>query len=64
MHLRIRIAFLLYSISLWILVDEYIKEGYVLDPHDFITPAITHEKIWLALLIASVILGLGKRLRR
>ena len=47
-----------------ILVDEQIKEGYFFNPSDLFNPAITHEKIIVAVLIALAILWRkgGKRL--
>ncbi|GAY26106.1 hypothetical protein ATG_13090 [Desulfurococcaceae archaeon AG1] len=59
--LKSRIAFLLYTLSLFVLIDEYVTQGYILDPVDFINPRITHEKIWLVLLIAAIALSLRSR---
>jgi len=52
-------AFLLVS-ALIVLIDEVVKEGYVFNPADLLTPAITHEKIFLALIVIAMIIGGGK----
>ena len=62
-RLRIRASFFSLWIALGILIDEYIKEGYILNPSDFFTPYLTHEKLFLLFLLLSIILGVqgGRR---
>jgi succinate dehydrogenase hydrophobic anchor subunit len=54
---RQRLSALLLILALIVLVDEIVKEGYTVDLYDFISPSITHEKIFLALVLLAVILG-------
>ena len=54
--LRERSIVFLSMMILWLLLDEYVKEGYFFDPKDVINGNITHEKIIVAMLIALVVL--------
>jgi len=58
--IRNRLAFLFLTLSLFILVDEFVKEGYVFDPNDLINPSLTHEKIFLCFLVIGLLLGLRR----
>lgn len=59
--LRNRIALITLLLATMVLVDEIVKEGYMIDPVDFINPRITHEKIFLVLFIISLFFGLRRR---
>ena len=48
-------------LAMIVLIDEIVKEGYAIDLYDFISPGITHEKIFLALVLLAVILGWRRR---
>ena len=48
-------------LALIVLIDEIVKEGYAIDLYDFISPGITHEKIFLALVLLAILLGLRWR---
>jgi succinate dehydrogenase hydrophobic anchor subunit len=54
---RQRLSALLLVLSITVLVDEIIKEGYTVDFYDFVSPSITHEKIFIILLLLAIILG-------
>jgi len=54
--LRKRLTVFLFFITIWLLVDEYIKEGYMFNIDDLFNPHITHEKIFITLLIVIVLL--------
>jgi hypothetical protein len=43
------------------LVDELVKENYSFDVYDLIGPGITHEKIFLFLVMLAIVLGLRWR---
>lgn len=47
------ILFLIVAI-IYILLDEYIKEGYLVKPSDFLKPA-THENILTIILISGLV---------
>jgi hypothetical protein len=55
---RQRLAVLCLILALIVLVDEVVKEGYTIDLYDFISPGVTHEKIFLALVLLALVLGL------
>jgi len=57
---RLRISALLAILAAWTLIDEIIKEGYAFDPNDIVNPQITHEKVFIALLISAILLGLRR----
>jgi hypothetical protein len=59
--LRLRLSAITAILSLLVLVDEIIKEGYMFDPYDLINTQITHEKIFVALFIISMLLGLRSK---
>jgi len=59
-RLRDRLSFLFLTLSLYTLVDEFVKEGYVFDPNDLINLSLTHEKIFLCFLVIGLLLGLRK----
>jgi hypothetical protein len=44
-----------------VLVDELVKENYGFDINDLVSPSITHEKIFLMLLLTDLLLGLRWR---
>jgi len=44
-----------------VILDELIKEGYTLDPIDFINPQPTHEKLFALLLLVAILLGRRKK---
>ena len=54
--LRKRLTVFLFFITVWILVDEYIKEGYLFNIDDILSPHITHEKIIITALIVIILL--------
>jgi hypothetical protein len=60
-RLRLRLSAALALLAALVLVDEVIKEGYAFDPTDLINPQVTHEKLFVLLLLASLLLGLRKR---
>ena len=43
------------------LMDEIVKGNYSFDINDLVGPGITHEKIFLALVLLAVLLGLRWR---
>jgi succinate dehydrogenase hydrophobic anchor subunit len=59
---RQRLSAILLILALIVLLDEIVKEGYTIDFYDFVSPEITHEKLFLALLILAILVGV--RLRR
>jgi len=61
---RLRLSILFLLLSFFVLVDEAIKEGYVFDPRDVVSPSITHEKIFLLLFVIGMILGLRRSYKR
>lgn len=50
-----RIEFWLLWFILAILIDEWLKESYVFNPSDILSPNITHEKLVLVVVIAYII---------
>jgi hypothetical protein len=60
-RLRPRLSAALALLAALVLVDEVIKEGYAFDPVDLVNPQVTHEKLFVVLLLASILLGLRKR---
>ncbi|MDW8093069.1 MAG: hypothetical protein RMJ06_05255 [Nitrososphaerota archaeon] len=59
---RERLSFVFIFTSFFILVDEYVKEGYIFDPRDVVAPSITHEQLFLIFLIAGLFLGMRRRM--
>jgi succinate dehydrogenase hydrophobic anchor subunit len=55
---RARASAVLLVLAIIVLIDEVVKEGYTIDLYDFVSPSITHEKIFLALVLLAIILGL------
>lgn len=47
-------------LAFFVLVDEYIKESYIFDFHDFYASFPTHEQLFIAFLIVGLILGLRR----
>lgn len=43
--------------ALTILLDEAVKEQYLFNPADIFSPTLTHEKLFLTLLLTGVTLG-------
>jgi len=60
-RLRDRLSFLFLTLSLFTLIDEFVKEGYVFDPNDLINLSLTHEKIFLCFLVIGLFLGLRRK---
>jgi hypothetical protein len=58
---RARLSTLSLILALIVLVDEIVKEGYSFDINDIIGPGVTHEKIFLFLLLLAIVLGLRWR---
>ena len=58
---RKRVMLWYFGLILLIIFDEYIKEGYILNPRDFLIP-LTHENIILILTIIAI--ALYKRIGR
>jgi hypothetical protein len=54
---RQRLSALSLILALIVLVDEIVKEGYTIDLYDFISPGVTHGKIFIILLLLAVVLG-------
>ena len=55
---RARLSALTLILALIVLIDEIVKEGYSVDPHDLIAwPPFTHEQLFLLLLILGLLLG-------
>jgi len=48
-------------LSLCVVLDEIIKEGYTLDPIDFISPQPTHEKLFALFLLVAILVGRRKK---
>jgi MYXO-CTERM domain-containing protein len=63
-RLRLRLSVALAVLATLVLVDEAIKEGYVFDPADLVNPALTHEKLFVALLLLALALGVRRRGKR
>jgi hypothetical protein len=55
---RARLSAISLILALIVLVDELIKENYSFDVYDLIGPGITHEKIFLFLVMLAIVLGL------
>ena len=55
--LRLRIASAALLCAVAVLVDEAVKEHYVFDPTDLFNPTITHEKLFLVLLLVGLLMG-------
>lgn len=62
--MRYVISLLLIFVAFIVLVHELIAEGYVFDPIDIVLPKVTHEKIFLILLIIGILLGLRKKYKK
>jgi len=60
-RLRLRLSAVLVVLSALVLVDEVIKEGYTFDLADLVGPGVTHEKLFVALLLLGILLGLRRR---
>jgi hypothetical protein len=46
--------------AFFILVDEYLKEGYIFDYNDILTAPPTHEQLFIVFLIIGLALGLRR----
>jgi hypothetical protein len=58
---RARLSALTLILALIVLIDELVKEGYSVDPHDLTAwPPFTHEQLFLLLLILGLLLGLRR----
>jgi hypothetical protein len=58
MRFRLSLAFLLAAFGL--LVDEYVKEGYMFDAADVLRAPLTHEQLFLVFLALGLFLGLRR----
>jgi len=58
---RARASAVALILALIVLIDEIVKENYSFDINDLVGPGITHEKIFLALVLLAVLLGLRWR---
>jgi hypothetical protein len=58
---RLRLSLFFALLAFFTLVDEAVKEGYVFDPNDLLSPALTHEKLFIVFLVLSLLLGLRCR---
>jgi hypothetical protein len=54
---RARASAITLILALIVLMDEIVKEGYAVDPYDFISPGVTHEKIFIILLLLAILPG-------
>jgi uncharacterized membrane protein (DUF106 family) len=54
---RARASALSLILALIVLMDETVKENYAFDVNDLFSPYITHEKIFIILLLLAVVLG-------
>jgi hypothetical protein len=58
---RARLSAFFIVLALIVLIDEIVKEGYSIDPHDLVAwPPFTHEQLFLLLLILGLLLGLRR----
>jgi hypothetical protein len=58
---RARLSAVALILALTVLVDEVVKEGYSVDPHDLVAwPPFTHEQLFLLLLVLELLLGLRR----
>jgi MYXO-CTERM domain-containing protein len=58
---RQRLSAITLILALMVLIDEIVKEGYSVDPHDLTTwPPFTHEQLFLLLLVLGLLLGLRR----
>ena len=58
---RLRLALFSIGTAFLVLADEIIREGYMINPVDFVNPRLTHEKIFLILFLIGIFLGLRRR---
>ena len=59
---RARLSAVFLVLALIVLLDEIVKEGYTIDLYDFVSPELSHEKVFLALIVLAILVGV--RLRR
>lgn len=59
--LRLRLSTATAIIAVLVLIDEIVKEGYAFDPHDVISPSLTHEKLFILFILLSLALGWKRR---
>jgi len=58
---RARLSTVTLILALIVLIDELVKEGYSVDPHDILAwPPFTHEQLFLLLLVLGLLLGLRR----
>ena len=58
---RARLSTVTLILALIVLIDELVKEGYSVDPHDILAwPPPSHEQLFLLLLILGLLLGLRR----
>ena len=59
--LRLRLSTVTAVLAVLVLIDEVVKEGYTFNPYDVINPSITHEKLFILLILLSLTLGWKRR---
>jgi len=59
--LRLRLSTVTAILAVLVLIDEVVKEGYTFNPYDVINPSITHEKLFILLILLSLTLGWKRR---
>ena len=57
---RYRLSFAFIFLAFFVLVDEYVKEGYVFDFYDIFTNFPTHEQLFIIFLAIGLILGVRR----
>ena len=62
-NLAKRVWLWLITALIFVIADEYVKEGYLFNPGDLLVP-FTHEQIALSITVAMVLYGVALWLRR
>jgi len=62
-NLAKRVWLWLVTALIFVVADEYVKEGYLFKPSDLLVP-FTHEQIALSIVMAMVLYGAASWLRR
>jgi hypothetical protein len=58
---RARLSAFFTILALIVLLDELVKEGYAIDPHDFLAwPPFAHEQLFLLFLALALLFGLRR----
>ena len=58
---RYRLATALLFLAVFVLADEVAKEGYVFDWTDVFNGNLTHEKVFVVLLLLAILFGWRKK---